>query len=279
MGFFRSSRGKNGAEQDHEPLTNEGSPRPPKDSFNLAYISYFILGTGFLLPWNAYITAVDYFSYIYPGKQVDRVFSVGYMVPCLAFLLVLLKWAPRSNARVRINLGLSLFFLCLVIVPVMDAAYIKGHRGLDAGYFVTVAAVVVCGVADALVQGSLIGSAGELPEEYMQAVVAGTAASGTQIGFSNFYMAARYKTSLHWDGYPRLPHLVSEQGTTLGLREQRSKVPHLHKVGREQEKLLTAVEEDKRRGFVLGDDMSNTEEETQEANEGEMEGICQNLGI
>jgi hypothetical protein len=36
----------------------------------------------------------------------------------------------------------------------------------------------MCGVADALVQGGVIGFAGELPERYMQAVIAGTAASG-----------------------------------------------------------------------------------------------------
>ncbi|GLJ31218.1 hypothetical protein SUGI_0625910 [Cryptomeria japonica] len=157
MGLFRDPRVKNVSEgdQDLQPLTNEGFP-PPKDSFNLAYLSYFTLGAGFLLPWNAYITAIDYFSYIYPGKQ-------------------------KSSARFRINLGLSLFLLCLLVVPVMDAAYIKGRRGLDVGYYITVTAVVGCGIADAFVQGSLIGSAGELPEEFMQAVVAGTAASGVLV--------------------------------------------------------------------------------------------------
>ncbi|XP_057856469.1 equilibrative nucleotide transporter 1 [Cryptomeria japonica] len=182
MGLFRDPRVKNVSEgdQDLQPLTNEGFP-PPKDSFNLAYLSYFTLGAGFLLPWNAYITAIDYFSYIYPGKQVDRVFSVGYMVTCLLFLLILITWAQKSSARFRINLGLSLFLLCLLVVPVMDAAYIKGRRGLDVGYYITVTAVVGCGIADAFVQGSLIGSAGELPEEFMQAVVAGTAASGVLV--------------------------------------------------------------------------------------------------
>jgi equilibrative nucleoside transporter 1/2/3 len=42
----------------------------------------------------------------------------------------------------------------------------------------TVAAVVICGLADGIVGGSLIGSAGKLPKQYMQAVFAGTASSG-----------------------------------------------------------------------------------------------------
>eukprot|EP01018_Ginkgo_biloba_P017497 Gb_02631 [translate_table: standard] len=177
MGWFRNPKGDETLEK--EPLVLHG--RPPRDACHLAYITYFILGAGFLLPWNAYITAVDYFSYIYPGEQVDRVFSVAYMLPCLLFIIILITWASRARARVRINLGLCVFLLTLVVVPIMDVAYIKGRRGLHLGYSITVAAVVLCGIADALVQGSLIGSAGELPEQYMQAVIAGTAASGVLV--------------------------------------------------------------------------------------------------
>lgn len=63
----------------------------------------------------------------------------------------------------------------------MDVVYIKGQTGLYSGFYVTVAAVGLSGLGDALVQGGVIGSAGEMPERYMQAVVAGTAASGMQI--------------------------------------------------------------------------------------------------
>jgi solute carrier family 29 (equilibrative nucleoside transporter), member 1/2/3 len=64
-------------------------------------------------------------------------------------------------------------------VPLLDAAYVRGRPGLYAAFDATVAATALCGVADALVQGGVVGFAGELPERYMQAVVAGTAASGT----------------------------------------------------------------------------------------------------
>ncbi|CAD5188010.1 unnamed protein product [Musa acuminata subsp. malaccensis] len=153
----------------------------PKDVFHVAYAVYFTLGAGFLLPWNAFITAVDYFSYLYPDAPVDRVFSVSYMLTCLLFLLVIVGWAHLSSAPLRINAGLALFVVSLLIVPVMDAAYVRGVRGLYASYDVTVGAVVLSGIADALVQGGVIGSAGELPERYMQAVVAGTAASGVLV--------------------------------------------------------------------------------------------------
>lgn len=150
----------------------------PHDSYNLAYIVYFTLGTGYLLPWNAFITAVDYFAYLYPDISVDRIFAVVYMVIGLVCLLLVVFYAHVSDAYVRINVGLAVFLVTLLVVPVMDVVYIKGQVGLYSGFYVTIGAVAVSGVADALVQGGIVGNAGELPERYMQATVAGTAASG-----------------------------------------------------------------------------------------------------
>lgn len=162
--------------------TSTGSPcKIPKDSYHFAYIIYFTLGAGFLLPWNAFITAVDYFSYLYPDVSVDRIFAVVYMVVALFCLLLIIAYTHKSDAFVRINIGMAIFIVGLLVVPIMDVVYIKGQTGLYSGFYVIVAAVGLSGLGDALVQGGVIGSAGEMPERYMQAVVAGTAASGMQI--------------------------------------------------------------------------------------------------
>ena len=34
-----------------------------------AVACYFILGTGILAPWNAFLTAIDYFSRVYVSSQ------------------------------------------------------------------------------------------------------------------------------------------------------------------------------------------------------------------
>ncbi|XP_020590358.1 equilibrative nucleotide transporter 1 [Phalaenopsis equestris] len=164
----------------------------PKDQFYIAYIVYFILGMGFLLPWNAFITAVDYFSYLYPGTPVDRVFSVAYMLSCLLPLIFIIGWAHLSSATVRINTGLVVFTVSLVVVPVLDAFYVRNTRGVYSAYDVTVAAVILSGIGSALVQGGVIGSAGELPEIYMQAVVSGTAASGVLVSAMRIICKAIY---------------------------------------------------------------------------------------
>lgn len=169
--------------------TNKGVP---EDKWDLAYIVYFTLGLGYLLPWNAFITAVDYFSYLYPDANVDRIFAVVYMLIGLVGIFLIILYSHKSNAFVRINVGLALFVLSLLIVPLLDAFYVKGRVGLYGGFYVTAAAVGLSGVADALVQGSIVGSAGELPERYMQAVIAGTAASGVLVSILRIFTKAVY---------------------------------------------------------------------------------------
>lgn len=154
--------------------------KAPEDKWHLAYMIYFFLGFGYLLPWNAFITAVDYFSYLYPDASVDRIFAVVYMLVGLFGLTLIILYRHKSQAYVRINLGLALFVVSLLVVPLIDAFYVKGRVGFYGGFYVTAGAVGIAGVADALVQGSIVGSAGELPERYMQAVIAGTAASGIE---------------------------------------------------------------------------------------------------
>nr|GMD23296.1 equilibrative nucleotide transporter 1 [Ipomoea batatas] len=170
------------ADSESAPLLLATAPsKIPEDSFHLAYITYFTLGAGYLLPWNAFITAVDYFSYLYPAASVNRIFSIVNMTVNLVSVSFVVAFAHRSRPAARINAGLALFTAALVGVPLVDAFYVKGNVGVYGGFYVTVGLLFVCGVADGMVQGSVIGTAGELPERYMQAVFAGTAASGVLV--------------------------------------------------------------------------------------------------
>lgn len=154
----------------------------PADKFKLAYILHFFLGAGNLLPWNALITAIDYFGSLYPGHHVEKVFSVVYMGCSLLVLVLLLNWGfcRRSlSLRLRLNLGFSMFVVSLMSTPLMNWACPSVSSSKS--YCVVVVAVLVCGLADGLIGGSLIGTAGKLPKQYMQAVFAGTASSGVFI--------------------------------------------------------------------------------------------------
>ncbi|KAM7263637.1 hypothetical protein ACFE04_001320 [Oxalis oulophora] len=162
-------------------------PAEPRDTYKIAYIIHFFLGAGNLLPWNALITAVDYFGYLYPNRHVEKVFSVSYMGSSVLILIIVVSfggWSKFLSFRLRMNLGFSMFFLSLIVQPTIDWTWgdIRNCKDCqEKAYFLTVASVVICGLADGLIGGSLIGSAGKLPKRYMQAVFAGTASSGVLV--------------------------------------------------------------------------------------------------
>ncbi|GLU21601.1 hypothetical protein SLE2022_377320 [Rubroshorea leprosula] len=234
-------------------LLPQQKPPKPDDAFHFAYIIYFTLGVGFLLPWNAFITAVDYFSYLYPDVAVDRIFAVAYMLVGLTCLLFIIFYAQKSDAYVRINVGLVLFVVSLLVVPVLDAVYIKGQVGLYTGFYVTVGAIGLSGMADALVQGGLIGAAGELPERYMQAIVAGTAGSGVLVSVLRILTKAIYPQDE--DGLRNSANLYFATGiVVMAICIVLYNIAHRLPVMRyyEQLKIQTINEEKEERGPLTG---------------------------
>lgn len=58
------------------PAFATGLSRPvgiPPDHNHVARIIFLLLGVGVLTPWNAFITAADYFGHLYPDYHIDRV--------------------------------------------------------------------------------------------------------------------------------------------------------------------------------------------------------------
>ncbi|KAM1875312.1 hypothetical protein ACFX14_042895 [Malus domestica] len=77
--------------------------------------------------------SVDYFAYLYPDDNpdasVNHIFSIAYMVVGLFCLILIIFYSHKSEAHVRINVGLGLFIVSLLVVPLMDVFYIKGRVG------------------------------------------------------------------------------------------------------------------------------------------------------
>lgn len=101
----------------------------PRDEYNAAYLSFILLGAGFLFPWNAVITAVDYFNGLFPNQNIEvsvwvhtnveavassawvvtlcRLcclvqfdFTLCYMCPNLFGLIFVVMWGERLTFRV-----------------------------------------------------------------------------------------------------------------------------------------------------------------------------------
>ncbi|KAJ0518364.1 putative equilibrative nucleoside transporter [Helianthus annuus] len=106
---------------------------------------------GNLLPWNAFITAIDYFGHLYPDKHVEKVFSVAYMSSSLLSLIVVISWSNFGRLvsfKVRMNVGFTMFVLSLTVTPIIDWAC--WHKKSTSAFYAVVASVVVCGLADGL---------------------------------------------------------------------------------------------------------------------------------
>jgi equilibrative nucleoside transporter 1/2/3 len=85
-----------------------------------AWACYFLLGCGFLAPWNAFITAVDYFAAVFPGRHIDRLFTVAYLPPCLISLVLFTVYSPPSSLHARILAGYIGFTIILLAVPLVS---------------------------------------------------------------------------------------------------------------------------------------------------------------
>ncbi|KAI3524467.1 hypothetical protein L1887_03122 [Cichorium endivia] len=202
-----------------ENLKNNPNQNEPKDTFKIAYIIHFLLGAGNLLPWNALITAIDYFGHLYPEKHVEKVFAVAYMSSSLLVLIVMISWSNFSRLftfQVRMNMGFTMFVVSLMVTPTIDWV-LKGEPDVKSGsaFYVVVASVVICGLADGLIGGSLVGSAGKLPKHYMQAVFAGTASSGILVSVLRIITKASLPNDPH--GLKKSAHLYFLVSTLILL--------------------------------------------------------------
>eukprot|EP00775_Hariotina_reticulata_P011647 gene11647-11792_t len=147
----------------------------------LAYACYFALGSGILAPWNAFITAADYFEAVFPGRHMDRLFTIAYLPVCLLLLAVMIKY-NNLPVRCRILTSFASFTLIMAIIPLVDTALVgPDAEGSNAALAVVLLAVVIVGLLDGASQGAIFGDASDLPPQYTHAVVGGTASSGVII--------------------------------------------------------------------------------------------------
>jgi hypothetical protein len=138
-----------------------------------AQAHFFLLGVAILLPWNSFITAVDYFSDVFPGYHVDRVLSVAYM--SVNIVSIALNIGAQSffaqkhvSARARTLIGLVGYVVALLAVQLADAAYGAGARGRRGYMAVLVAGVMLAAFWDGVAQPAVFGEAGEMPLSCVQ---------------------------------------------------------------------------------------------------------------
>ncbi len=141
----------------------QGQDTPPP---RMLLLLFGTMGTGILLPWNTFISGADYFEELYPCAHIEFKFAIAYMASLMIFMLLCVVMGHFFSLGSRVVVGYVLLLLSMLgSLPVNTQA---AH----------VAMVVLTGIGDALVQGSMYGVAGSFPPLFMRALMMGTAVAG-----------------------------------------------------------------------------------------------------
>ncbi|XP_052182721.1 equilibrative nucleotide transporter 3-like [Diospyros lotus] len=141
-----------------------------------AMVVCWVLGLGSLVSWNSMLTIGDYYYNLFPKYHPARVLTLVYQPFAVGTMVILAYNESRIDTRKRNLAGYTLFFLSTLALLVLDLATSgKGGIGNYIGICVIVAAF---GVADAHVQGGMVGDLFFMCPEFIQSFLAGLAASG-----------------------------------------------------------------------------------------------------
>ncbi|KAK8698641.1 hypothetical protein V6N13_114752 [Hibiscus sabdariffa] len=160
---------------------------------SMAIVVCWLLGNGCLFSWNSMLTIQDYYSYLFPHYHPSRVLTLVYQPFVLGTLAILAYNEAKLNTRRRNLFGYILFFFSSLAVLVLDLAT-SGKGGL--GTFIGICAVSgAFGVADAHVQGGMIGDLSYMKPDFIQSFVAGLAASGVLTSALRLITKAAFENS------------------------------------------------------------------------------------
>ncbi|XP_072022732.1 equilibrative nucleoside transporter 4-like [Amphiura filiformis] len=149
----------------------------PKDQYNIIYICLLLAGIGFLLPYNSFITAVDYFLAKY-GQGSTIVFDMSLTYIVVGFVAVILNNAlvESFSLHVRITFGYVVSFVSLLLVAIFEVGLESFSE--HTSYVVILLAVATVSLGCTVQQSSFYGYAGMLPRRFTQAVMTGESAAG-----------------------------------------------------------------------------------------------------
>ncbi|XP_063977034.1 equilibrative nucleoside transporter 4 [Diachasmimorpha longicaudata] len=155
---------------------------PPVDRYGFIYLALILAGVGFLLPYNSFISAVDYFQTRYPGTTI--VFDISVVYITMAFFAVcannILVETVSLNTRIIFGYLVSFFTLQFVLVSEIWWELFE----VTSSYTINLIAVAVVSVGCTVQQSSFYGYTSMLPSRYTQAVMTGESAAGLWVSMN-----------------------------------------------------------------------------------------------
>jgi len=155
------------------PLIERDLGPEPEDKYNLVWIIFCILGVGILFPWNAFLSAYDYFHAEYPKYPIQFALSLAFNYPSIVLLFISVKFGPKLSFGGRIIFGFLIDLLILCAVPVLVPNFSR-----ELSFRLLLVLVFVTGGAGAILSGGVMGLAAIFPPKYIGAVMSGNGVAG-----------------------------------------------------------------------------------------------------
>ncbi|XP_006010241.1 equilibrative nucleoside transporter 4 [Latimeria chalumnae] len=165
-----------------EPVPDEAVPQ---DCYRGIYFAMLLAGVGFLLPYNSFITDVDYLHHKYPGTSIVFDMSLTYILVALIAVILNNALVELLSLHTRITVGYLFALGPLVFVSVCDVWL--GLFAVKQAYAINLVAVGVVAFGCTVQQSSFYGYTGMLPKRYTQGVMTGESTAGVIISLSRIF--------------------------------------------------------------------------------------------
>eukprot|EP01061_Rhynchopus_euleeides_P009089 TRINITY_DN18247_c1_g4_i1.p1 TRINITY_DN18247_c1_g4~~TRINITY_DN18247_c1_g4_i1.p1 ORF type:complete len:491 (+),score=201.55 TRINITY_DN18247_c1_g4_i1:129-1601(+) len=167
-------------------------PKTPHDRYHLVLLSLWVVGVGTLFPWNAFISAPDYFSnfhdYVDPGANLTRAesrswdniltyFTTAFSVCNIVGQAVVLRKGLEWSISSRVELSILAMFGVMLIAPILSYTSVAAQTA----FYLLVASAGLNGFCTAFFQSTIFGLGAMFPEIFTQAVMVGNSSAGLAV--------------------------------------------------------------------------------------------------
>ncbi|KFW84452.1 Equilibrative nucleoside transporter 4, partial [Manacus vitellinus] len=157
----------------------------PQDRYHGIYFAMLLAGVGFLLPYNSFITDVDYLHHKYPGTSIVFDMSLTYILVALVAVILNNALVELLSLHTRISVGYLFALGPLLFVSICDVWLELFSR--RQAYAINLVAVGVVAFGCTVQQSSFYGYTGLLPKRYTQGVMTGESTAGVIISLSRIF--------------------------------------------------------------------------------------------
>ncbi|KAM3917056.1 equilibrative nucleoside transporter 4 isoform 2-T2 [Leptodactylus fuscus] len=157
----------------------------PQDQYHGIYFAMLLAGVGFLLPYNSFITDVDYLHQKFPGTSIVFDMSLTYILVALAAVVLNNATVELLTTHMRITAGYIFALGPLIFIGICDI-WLELFT-FKQSYAINLFAVGVVAFGCTVQQSSFYGYTGMLPKRYTQGVMTGESTAGVIISLSRIF--------------------------------------------------------------------------------------------